>query len=71
MLNKGGQYVFNDGGRLAKTDEIVCPSVLVSAGIPAKLVVKTGLKLWSPELQSYALLMCHSECCILKIRDCQ
>lgn len=38
MLNKGGQYVFYDGGKLAKMGEIVCPRAL------AKLVEKTGLK---------------------------
>lgn len=64
MLNKGGQYVFNAEGRLAKIDEMVCPRV------PAKLVENTGLKLLSPESQSCILSTCHSECCVSKIRDC-
>jgi len=39
VLNKGGQNVLDDGGRLTKTGEKVCPRV------SAMLVGKTGLKL--------------------------
>lgn len=56
VLNKGGQLVFSDGGRLAKTWEIVCP------WMPSKQVKKIGLKLWSPESGYYALSICISIC---------